>query len=204
MGLPAPSAPRFDGLGRLAVRLAPALRLSDEQLLAIARMNRDLRLERDALGALIVMPPTGGETGERNAEIVMQLRLWAKQRRIGAVFDSSTGFRLPNGTVRSPDAAWVGDARWHGLSAEQRRGFPPLCPDFVIELRSPNDNLAHLREKMREYLDNGARLGWLLDTERGCVAIYRPGEEPREVQAPAELSASPLLPDFVLDCREIW
>ncbi len=188
----------------LVVHLEPVLRLSDKQLYAIAQLNRDLQIERNAWGELIIMPPTGGDTGERNAEITMQLRWWAKQDKTGATFDSSTGFRLPNDAIRSPDAAWVSYERLNKLTQEQRRGFMPLCPDFVIELRSPSDSLADLQGKMREYIENGAKLGWLLDTERKRAYIYRPDEVVQEVENPVVLSAAPVLADFALDLREVW
>lgn len=188
----------------IVVHLEPVLQLSDEQLFAIVQMNRDLQFERNAWGELIIMPPTGGDTGEKNAEITMQLRWWAKQDKTGATFDSSTGFRLPNGAIRSPDAAWVSYQRLNGLTPEQHRGFIPLCPDFVIELRSPSDSLADLQEKMREYIENGAKLGWLLDTERKRAFVYRPDEVVQEVENPIVLSADPGLADFELDLREVW
>jgi len=188
----------------LVVHLEPVLRLSDEQLYAITQLNRDLRIERNAWGELIIMPPTGGDTGERNAEITMQLRWWAKQDKTGATFDSSTGFRLPNGAVRSPDAAWVSDERLNGLTQEQRREFMPLCPDFVIELRSPSDSFADLQGKMQEYIENGAQLVWLLDTQWKRVFVYRPDEVMQEVENPVVLSTAPVLADFKLDLREVW
>ena len=188
----------------IVVRLQPVMNLSDEQLYDFSQINRDLQIERNARGELIIMPPTGGDTGERNAEITMQLRLWAKGDKTGSTFDSSTGFRLPNGAVRSPDAAWIKYSRLDALTAEQRKRFIPLCPDFVIELRSPTDNLNALQEKMHEYIENGAELGWLLDTEQKRVYVYRPGEEAQEIENPETISADPVLSSFELDLREIW
>jgi Uma2 family endonuclease len=188
----------------IVVHLRPVLNLSDEQLYDFSQINRDLQIERNARGELIIMPPTGGDTGERNAEITLRLRLWAKHDKTGATFDSSTGFRLPNGAVRSPDAAWVKYSRLSTLTSEQRKKFIPLCPDFVVELRSPTDNLNDLQEKMLEYMENGAELGWLLDTAQRRVYIYRPNEEAREVDDPEKISADPTLPGFELDLREIW
>lgn len=188
----------------IIVHLQPVLNLSDEQLYAFSQINRELRIERNARGELIIMPPTGGDTGEKNAEITMQLRLWAKQDKTGATFDSSTGFRLPNGAVRSPDAAWISDSRLNTLTAEQRRKFIPLCPEFVVELRSPTDNLNDLQEKMQEYIENGAKLGWLLDTGQKHAYIYQPNTTVQALNAPETLSAAPLLPTFTLDLREIW
>jgi Uma2 family endonuclease len=188
----------------MVVHLRPVMDLSDEQLYQLSQLNPDLRIERNAQGELIIMSPTGGETGERNAEITMQLRVWAKRDGTGATFDSSTGFRLPNGGVRSPDASWVRRTRLDQLTAEQRSGFIPLCPDFVIELRSPSDNLADLQDKMQEYIDNGAELGWLIDTGHRRVYVYRPGEEVQELDYAETISGDPLLSQFQLDLREIW
>ena len=150
------------------------------------------------------MPPTGGKTGNRNAEITMQLGLWTKQDRTGIFFDSSTGFRLPNNAVRSPDAAWVTQSRFDTLTNEQKEQFLPLCPDFLIELRSPSDSLPSLKEKSQEYIDNGAQLAWLIDPEEQWVHIYRPHLPVEVLENPAELSADPVLPGFVLNLNEIW
>ncbi len=188
----------------MVVHLKPVMNLSDEELYQFSQINPDLRIERNAQGELIIMSPTGGETGERNAEITMQLRLWAKRDGTGATFDSSTGFRLPDGSVRSPDAAWVRRTRLDQLTTEQRSGFIPLCPDFVIELRSPSDNLADLQDKMQEYIDNGAEMGWLIDTHQRRVYIYRPGEAVQEIDNAEMISGDPLLSQFQLDLREIW
>jgi Uma2 family endonuclease len=188
----------------MVVRMKPVMNMSDEELYQFSQINPDLRIERNAQGELIIMSPTGGETGERNAEITMQLRMWAKGDGTGATFDSSTGFRLPNGGVRSPDAAWVRRTRLDQLTAEQRSGFIPLCPDFVIELRLPSDNLAELQDKMREYIVNGAEMGWLLDTQHRRVYVYRPGEIAQEIDNAETIFGDPLLPRFQLDLREIW
>lgn len=194
----------YPGHPPLILHLQPVLELSDEQLYEFAQINRDLRIERNARGELVIMPPTGGETGQRNAEITMQLRLWAKSGGGGATFDSSTGFRLPNGAVRSPDASWVKGSRLAGVSDEEKKKFIPLCPDFVIELRSATDSLGVLKEKMQEYLDNGAQAGLLLDPEQRRVYVYRAGAEVEEVESPETMSGEPLLSGFVLDLREIW
>src|SRR5260370_34157870 len=158
----------------IIVHLHTVVDLSDEQLYEFSQINRDLRIERNARGELVIMPPTGGDTGERNVEITIQLGVWAKRDGSGATFDSSTGFRLPNGAIRSPDASWIKYPRLNQLSAEQRRGFIPLCPDFVIELRSPSDSLDDLHEKMQEYIDNGTQVGWLLDPAHKRIYVYRP------------------------------
>lgn len=199
-GAPAPTT----GHPPLVVRLSPLLELTDDHLLQLSSLNRDLRMERTEEGELIVMPPTGGDTGSKNSEINMQLRLWAKRDATGDTFDSSTGFRLPNGAVRSPDASWVERSRLESLTAEQRKKFIPLCPDFVVELRSPSDGLVFTQNKMQEYLDNGAKLGWLIDPERRRVYVYRPDAPTQKLDAPEKLSADPVLPGFTLDLREIW
>ena len=188
----------------MVIHLLPYVNLSDEQLFDVCRDNRDLRIERNALGELIIMPPPGSESSDRNSEINMQLRNWAKRDGTGKVFDSSGGFRLPNGAMRSPDAAWLPLSRWNALSARQRKKFAPLCPDFVIELRSPTDSLAALREKMQEYLGNGAELGLLVDPEERRVYVYRQGRKVQILKDPKTVACDPVLPGFALDLREIW
>ena len=186
------------------LRIRAATRMTDEALYDLCRINRDLRIERTADGELIVMSPTGGETGRRNAALVVAVGAWAARDRTGIVFDSSTGFVLPNGAERSPDVAWVQRERWDALTGEQRERFPPLCPDFVIELRSPSDDLEESQDKMREYAANGARLGWLIDPEARCVWIYEGERTAVCVERPASLSGDPVLVGFVLDLGEIW
>ncbi len=188
----------------ITMHLRPVVEMTDDQFFEFCQINRDLRIERTAQGELLIMPPTGGETGERNAEIALQLRLWAKRDGTGSTFDSSSGFALPNGATRSPDAAWITHSRLATLTAEQRKKFLPLCPDFALELRSPTDSLTALQAKMQEYLDNGARLGWLIDTEQRRVYVYRP-QTPVEIsENPETISGDPLLSGFTLDLREIW
>jgi Uma2 family endonuclease len=148
--------------------------VTDEQFLQLAKANPDLRMERTAEGTLVVMLPTGSEGGSYNAELSAEFVMWNRRARLGKVFDSSTGFKLPNGATRSPDTAWVAQARWDALTLEQRQGFAPLCPDFVLELASATDDRADLRAKMQEYRDNGSRLGWLIDPKTRQVDIYRP------------------------------
>ena len=172
------------------------------ELLAIA--NPDLRLERTATGALIVNPPTGWETGERNSSLTGQLYRWYEDHEdLGKTFDSSTGFTLPNGAIRSPDASWISQSRWDALSPEQKEGFANICPDFVVELRSASDSRSVLQEKMQEYTDNGAQLGWLIDPQTRQVEIYRPGKEIEVLTEPAELSGEDVLPGFVLRLERI-
>jgi Uma2 family endonuclease len=182
----------------------PALDMDEEQFFEFCQQNKDLRMERTAEGDLEVMPPTGWETGNRNAWIVAQLASWAVQDDTGAATDSSGGYRLPNGAVRAPDAAWVRRERLAELTPEQKQKFLPLCPDFVIELRSPTDSLAIIQAKMQEYGENGARLGWLIDPEERKVHVYRPGETPHLLENPVEVSGEPVLPGFTLDLRRIW
>jgi len=194
---------RNDGRA-LVLHLRPALELDDRQFAVLARQNPDLRLERTAEGDVLVMAPADGETGYRNAAITAQLWAWARRDGTGVAFDSSTGFTLPNGAIRSPDAAWVGTARLRPLTAEQRERFLPLCPDFVIELRSPSDSLTATQAKLDEYRANGARLGWLLDVPNRRVSVYRPGVPIAHLDAPATIAADPELPGFILDLTLIW
>jgi Uma2 family endonuclease len=182
-----------------------ALHVTQAQFEALVVANRDLRLERTATGELIVNPPTGGESGQRNFSITGQLARWYEEHEdLGEGFDSSTGFRLPNGADRSPDASWVSRDRWEALTPQQRKGFVPLCPDFVVELRSESDSLPKLQAKMREYIDNGARLGWLIDPQNRRVEIYRVGREVEVLESPLELSGEDVLPGFVLNLRRVW
>lgn len=178
--------------------------LSAEQLFELCRANPEARIERTAQGEIIIMPPTGAETGNRNAAINAQLTFWAWADDTGVTFDSSTGFNLPNGATRSPDAAWVRKSRLRNLTAEQKQKFLPLCPDFVIEIRSPSDSLPALQEKMREYIANGAQLGWLIDAKQQKVFIYRPDLLTEELGRPMRLSGAPLLPNFHLQLEKVW
>jgi len=182
-----------------------ALQVTQEQFEALSAANCTLKLERTAEGKLIVNPPTGGESGQRNFSITGQLARWHEEHEeLGEGFDSSTGFRLPNGADRSPDAAWVSRARWESLTPKQRKGFVPLCPDFVIELRSESDSLSELQAKMREYIANGTILGWLIDPQNRQVEIYRAGKDIEVLRNPSDLSGEDVLPGFVLNLRRIW
>jgi len=172
--------------------------LTDEQFYQLCLSNPDLTIERSAKGALIVMSPVGGEGGSYEAEFGTDLGIWNRQSQLGKTFSSSTLFKLPNGGDRSPDAAWVELSRWQALTPEQRRKFPPIASDFVIELRSPTDDLELLRAKMQEYMDAGVRLGWMLNPQDQQVEIYRQGQ-PKEVrQLPTQLSGEDVLPSSVL------
>jgi Uma2 family endonuclease len=181
-----------------------AAHLSDEQFLQLCQENPDLRIEMNARGELVIMPPTGMKTGQRNIRISRYLDVWAETDGTGFAFDSSTMFTLPNGAKRSPDASWVKRERWKALSEKQQEGTGPLCPDFVVELRSPSDRLPVLQEKMQEYIDNGARFGWLIDPLEKRVYIYRPGQPIEQLDDPATVSGDPVLPGFVLPVRELW
>ena len=188
----------------LTLDLRPVIRLTHEQFEQIALANPDLRIELSADGELSIMPPIGGNTGRRNADLTTDLNLWNRQTRLGVVFDSSTIFRLPNGAERSPDAAWIILERWNALTQNEQDSFPPLCPDFVIELRSKTDSLKPLQAKMQEYQDNGCRLGWLMNYQDRQVEIYRPQREKEVLQSPQTLSGEEVLPGFVLDLQMIW
>jgi len=181
-----------------------SIKLTDEQFFQLCQDNRDLRFERNANGDLIIMSPTGGETSNSNAGLTAQIWIWNEQNKLGKVFDSSGGFKLPNGAERSPDASWVKLERWNTLTDEERTKFIPLCPDFVIELRSPSDSLKALQEKMQEYLDNGMRLGWLLDRKSRRVEIYRQGQEVEVLENPVTLSGEEVVPGFVMNLESIW
>ena len=186
------------------VNLNPVIELTDEQFYQLCQQNKNLRFERTAGGELIIMSPTGGETGNRSGRLNQQLFNWTDRDGSGIAFDSSTGFKLRNGADRSPDASWVTRDRWEAMSPEQRKRFPPLCPDFVVELLSPSDSLSATQEKMREYLDNGARLGWLINRRSRQVEIYRPGQEVEVLENTANLSRETVLPGFVLNLELIW
>jgi Uma2 family endonuclease len=181
----------------------PALEMNEEQFFEFCQLNKVWRIERSAEGDLEVMVPTGFETSDRKSEINMQLRLWAKQDGSGIASDSSGGFILPNGAMRSPDASWIPRERLAGHTPEEQR-FLPLCPDFVIELRSPSDPLAPVEAKMREYIENGARLGWLIDSEERKVHVHRPNNRVEISDKPDNVSGDPILPSFVLDLKPIW
>lgn len=182
-----------------------ALYVTQEQFAALAAANRDLRLERTAQGELIVNPPAGWETGERNCSISGELYLWWRNAgEPGKVFDSSTGFILPNGATRSPDASWVSRERWQALTPEQKGTFANICPDFVVELRSKSDRLGSVQAKIREYIDNGALLCWLIDPQLRRVEIYRQGLAVEVLENPVQLSGEEVLSGFVLDLHRVW
>ncbi|MDP5338739.1 MAG: Uma2 family endonuclease [Nodularia sp. (in: cyanobacteria)] len=187
----------------LTLSIPPSVGLTDEQFYQLCIANEPWQLELTQTGELIIMPPTGGESGIRNSDLITDLNLWNRQTKLGKVFDSSTEFKLPNGAYRCPDAAWVKLERWEALTKDEKRRFPPLCPDFVIELRSESDSLTKLRAKMLEYQENGARLGWLIDPQTPAVEIYRPGQDVEVLNfsfdQPPQLSGETVLPSFILD-----
>ena len=179
--------------------------LNPEGFLELCKANQDLQLELTATGEVIIMPPTFPWTGKQNFGIIAQLGAWIERTGLGFGFDSSSGFTLPNGAVRSPDASWVSNERWEALSEiQQKEEFSPLSPEFVVELRSSSDSLKKLREKMQEYIDNGVRLGWLIDSTTKQVRIYRPGQDVEVLESPATLSDEDVLPGFVLDLHKVW
>ena len=188
----------------ITLNLQPTIELTDEQFALICSTNRDLRLERTATGELVIMPPTGGETGKRNSSINAQLWLWNQQNQLGEVFDSSTGFKLPNGSTRSPDAAWIKKERWESLTSEQQKKFIPLCPDFLIELRSKSDSLSELQQKMQEYLDNGLVIGWLIDPQNKKVEVYKSNCPVEVISHPVSLSYENALSGFTLNLKDIF
>lgn len=189
----------------LILHVGPASnRFSDAKFYELCQANRDLRIERNPQGDLVIMPPAGAESGQSNSELNFQLVGWNKRTKTGAVFDSSTGFSLPNGAIRAPDAAWVRIDRWRSLTRAQRKKFPPLAPDFVVEIRSETDTLPPLRAKMREYIECGVRLGWLIGPLERRVEVFRPGKKPREIKNPSTLSGDPELAGFVLELEPIW
>lgn len=172
--------------------------LTEEQFYELCQNNPELQFERTSRGELIIMPPVGGESGNREADLIIDLGIWNRQTGLGYTFSSSTVFKLPNGANRSPDAAWIEKERWEALTPEQRRKFPPIAPDFVVELRSATDDLQMLRNKMREYIEAGVKLGWLINPQQQQVEIYRPGVDIEVRNLPTELSGENLLPGFIL------
>jgi len=179
-------------------------KMSNHEFFEFCQRNRDWRIERTSAGELIIMPPTGGKTGQINFNLNVDFGVWVKTDGTGIGFDSSTGFTLPNGAERSPDLSWVRRSRWEALSEEERTEFPPLCPDFAVEIRSASDRLSALQAKMCEYIDNGVQLGWLLDPREKKVYVYRPNVPVEILTQPVTLSGDPVLPGFVLRLGEVW
>lgn len=189
----------------LVVRIPRSMQMTDEQFFEFCQINGDLRIERNKLGEISIMPPTGSETGNRENNILGQLWMWSEQDGTGLTFSSSAGFKLSTGAERSPDASWIKLARWNNLSPEQQQKFAPICPDFVIELRPSSDNLKPLQEKMEEYMrEPGVQLGWLIDRKHRRVYIYRPGMPEECLENPATVSGAQVLPGFVLNLSKVW
>jgi Uma2 family endonuclease len=188
----------------IAINFPRNLKLSDDQFEDLISANRDSKFELTATGELLIMSPTGGETGNRNFELYIDLGNWNRTKGLGKAFDSSTGFHLPNGAKRSPDLSWITLEKWNALTPAQRRKFLPICPDFVVELVSESDDLKEIEEKMQEYLDNGLGLGWLMIPKTRQVKIYRPQQTLEILESPLSLSGESVLVDFVLDLTPIW
>jgi Uma2 family endonuclease len=189
----------------LVLQIPSSMQMTDEQFFEFCHMNRDLRIERNKFGELVIMPPTGSETGNREVNVSGQLWVWSEQDGTGITFSSSTGFKLSTGAERSPDASWIKLERWNSLSPEQQRKFAPICPDFVVELKSPSDNLQTLKEKMEEYMNEpGIQLGWLIDRKQHKVYIYRPGLPEECLDNPTTVSGESVLPGFILNMSKVW
>lgn len=188
----------------LTLNLNPIIKLTDDQFFQLCQENENIRLERTAKGELVIMSLAGGETSSSNAGLTTQIWNWNQQNRLGKVFDSSGGFKLPNGANRAPDASWVKLETWNALTPEQQKKFPPICPDFVVELLSPSDSLKETQDKMKEYRDNGALLGWLINRKSRQVEIYRQNREVEVLESPATVSGEDVLPGFVLNLESIW
>ena len=188
---------------RVALNIS-ALEITEKQLAQLCSDNRELRIELTAERELIIMPPVASEGGLQEHELALQVGIWAKQDGTGRVFSPSAGFTLPNGAVRAPDVSWIPLSRWEALSADERSGYAKICPDFVIELRSSSDSLAEVQRKMGEYMENGVRLGLLIDPQNWQVHVYRPGQPVEVLEEPTEVSADPVLPGFTLDLSAIW
>ena len=186
------------------INFEPVCKMTDEQFYQLCRKNPDIKFERNAKGEIIIMSPTGGETGNLNAETAADFVFWNRQEKLGKLFDSSTCFKLPNGANRSPDVSWIKQERWDALTIEEKRKFPPIAPDFVLELMSPTDSLKETQAKMQEYMENGVKLGWLIDPKTHLVEIYRPGQPVEVLASPTELSGEDVLPGFVLNMQIFW
>ncbi|WP_421656005.1 Uma2 family endonuclease [Leptothermofonsia sp. ETS-13] len=186
------------------VIIPPTLRFDEEEFTRLVAANPDLRMELTAEGELIVMAPTGSEGGSYNAELTTDIVSWNRRTRLGVVFDSSTGFKLPNGAIRSPDTAWIAQSRWDALTPQQRKGYAPICPDFVLELVSESDDVEGVREKMQEYIENGCRLGWMIAPKTRQVEVYRPERTVEVLQFPTSLSGEEVLPGFVLNLETVF
>lgn len=194
----------IDAMTAITIDFNSVVKLTDDQFYQLCQDNPDIKFERNQWGKLVIMPPTGGETGKRNASVIADFVIWNRQTKLGEVFDSSTCFKLPNGPDRSPDVSWIQLERWNALTDAQREKFPPIAPDFVLELMSPSDSLSETQAKMREYMGAEVRLGWLIDRKSRRVEIYRLGQQVEILDAPTTLSGEDVLPGFVLDMQFVW
>lgn len=188
----------------LVLRMRPAIEMTDALFAEFCQINSDLRIELTAQGELVIMSPAFSDTGNRNFNLAVQLGIWMERDGSGIGFDSSAGFTLPNGAKRSPDAAWIQLSRWNTLSEAEKASFAPICPDFVVELKSATDRLKDLQAKMQEYIDNGTLLGWLIDRQKRQVHIYRPERSPEILDHPETLSGDPVLSGFMLNLDKVW
>jgi Uma2 family endonuclease len=186
------------------LKLDPIIKLTEDQFYHLCQENPDMKLERNRRGELVIMSPTGGGTGKRNVEVASDFVFWNRQSQLGVCFDSSTCFKLPNSGDRSPDVSWVKKERWDALTPEQQEKFPPIAPDFVLELMSPGDVLKDVQNKMKEYMDAGVKFGWLLDRKTHRVEIYRQGQDVEVLDNPSELSGEDILPGFILNLQVVW
>ncbi len=188
----------------IILNLKPFVELSDDQFYELCQNHRDLKFERTAQGELVIVTPVGGEGGSREADLIGDLVYWNRRTQLGKVFSSSTCFRLPNGADRSPDAAWIILERWNQLTPEQQKKFPPVCPDFAIELRSESDALESLQQKMQEYISNGLRLGWLVNSQDRQVEVYKANRVKRVLENPKQVDGEDVLPGFVFELSILW
>ncbi len=188
----------------MELELPEKIQFTKQDFEELCARNRDLNAELTSEGDLIIMTPTGGNSGWRNSEISTDLANWTRRTQSGIAFDSSTLFELPNGALRGPDASWVSRERWEALTDAERDGFPPLCPEFVLKLRSKTDRLTKVHDKMEEYMENGALLGYLIDPVAGEAHVYRPGNEPEILTKPESLAGGPEFPGLVINLQRIW
>lgn len=191
-------------MNSLTVDFHSILTITDEQFYQLCLQNPEIKFERTVDRELIIMSPTGGGNGKRNSEILIELGIWNRQQKLGVIFDFSTGFILPNGSIRSPDIAWIPNYKWEQISLQEQERFISLCPDFIVKLRSQSDRLKPLQEKMVEYIENGTRLGWLINRKDRTVEIYRAGTEKEILYNPANLLGEDVLSNFVLNLELIW
>lgn len=186
------------------INFNPLVEITEDKFYQLCRHNPEVKFERNAKGEIIIMSPTGGETGNLNIEIGADFVFWNRQKKLGILFDSSTCFKLPNGANRSPDLSWIKQQRWDRLTSEEKEKFPPIAPDFVLELMSPTDRLKDIQEKMKEYIENGVKLGWLINRKKLQVEIYRQGQEKEVLNQPTCLSGENILPEFTLNLESVW